>query len=93
MCFASDFIVVLKVCDKLYSTYLVDTLEHVDFMNNCFHRNVIYIYKPSRDTGHSDISRGDRVEYFHRDSASRRRRRKGNSVPGVITGPPCSLGL
>jgi hypothetical protein len=30
------------------------------------------------------------VEYLHRSPASRRRRRKGNPVPGGITGPPCS---
>jgi hypothetical protein len=28
-------------------------------------------------------------EYLHRSPESRRRRRKGNHVPGVITGPPC----
>jgi hypothetical protein len=32
-----------------------------------------------------------RVEYFHLSTASRRRRRKGNPVPGGIIGPPCSL--
>jgi hypothetical protein len=32
------------------------------------------------------------VEYLHRSPASRRRRRKGNPVPGSITGPPCSGG-
>jgi hypothetical protein len=32
---------------------------------------------------------GGRLEYLHRSPASRRRRRKGNPVPGGITGPPC----
>jgi hypothetical protein len=31
-------------------------------------------------------------EYFYRSPASRRRRRKGNSVSGGIIGPPCSWG-
>jgi hypothetical protein len=34
-----------------------------------------------------------RVEYFHRSPASRRKRRKGNPVPGGITGPSCSWGI
>jgi hypothetical protein len=33
---------------------------------------------------------GGGVEYLHRNPASRRRRRKGNSVPGSITRPSCS---
>jgi hypothetical protein len=36
---------------------------------------------------------GGGVEYFHRSPASRRRPRKGNPVPGGITGPPCSWGI
>jgi hypothetical protein len=32
-------------------------------------------------------------EYLHRSSVGRRRRQKGNTVPGVITGPPCSWGI
>jgi hypothetical protein len=35
---------------------------------------------------------GGRVEYLHRSLASGRRRRKGNPMPGGITGPPCSWG-
>jgi hypothetical protein len=35
---------------------------------------------------------GHGVEYLHRSPASRSRRRKGNPVPGVIPGPPCSWG-
>jgi hypothetical protein len=31
---------------------------------------------------------GDRLEYSRRSPSSRRRRRKGNPVPGGITGPP-----
>jgi hypothetical protein len=31
---------------------------------------------------------GGGVEYLHSSPASRRRRRKGNPVPGVITGHP-----
>jgi hypothetical protein len=31
--------------------------------------------------------RGGRLEYLHRSPANRRRRRKGNPVPGGITGP------
>jgi hypothetical protein len=34
-----------------------------------------------------------RFEYFHRSPASRRRRRKGNPVPGGITGPLCAWGI
>jgi hypothetical protein len=36
---------------------------------------------------------GGRLEYLHRSPATRRRRRKGNPVPGVITGVPCSWGI
>jgi hypothetical protein len=32
------------------------------------------------------------LEYLHRSLASRRRRRKGNPVPGIITGPPVTRG-
>jgi hypothetical protein len=32
---------------------------------------------------------GGGVEYLHRSPASHRRRRKGNPVPGGITGLPC----
>jgi hypothetical protein len=37
--------------------------------------------------------RGGEFEYLHRSLASRRRRRKGNPVPGVVTGLPCSWEL
>jgi hypothetical protein len=33
------------------------------------------------------------VRYLHLCPLSRRRRRKGNPVPGGITGPPCSGGI
>jgi hypothetical protein len=36
---------------------------------------------------------GGELEYHHRSPASRKRRRKGNPVPGGITGPPCSWGI
>jgi hypothetical protein len=36
---------------------------------------------------------GGGLEYLHRNPASRKRRRKGNPVPGGITGPPCSGGI
>jgi hypothetical protein len=36
---------------------------------------------------------GGGLEYLHRSPASRKRRQKGNPVPGGITGPPCSWGL
>jgi hypothetical protein len=42
--------------------------------------------------GHN-ISCGGRFEYLHRSPASRRRRRKGNPVPGGKTGPPCCCGI
>jgi hypothetical protein len=32
-------------------------------------------------------------EYLHRSPASRRRRRKGSTAPGGITGPSCSWGI
>jgi hypothetical protein len=35
---------------------------------------------------------GGGLEYLHCSPASRKRRRKGNPVPGDITGPPCSWG-
>jgi hypothetical protein len=35
------------------------------------------------------ISSWGGVQYLHRSPASRRRLRKGNAVPGGITGPPC----
>jgi hypothetical protein len=34
-------------------------------------------------------SYGGGLEYLHRNSESRIRRRNGNPVPGGITGPPC----
>jgi hypothetical protein len=36
---------------------------------------------------------GGGLEYLHRSPASRKRRRKGNPVPGGISGPPCSWGI
>jgi hypothetical protein len=36
---------------------------------------------------------GGGLEYLHRSPASRKRRQKGNPVPGGITGPPCSWGI
>jgi hypothetical protein len=36
---------------------------------------------------------GGWFECPHRSSANRRRRRKGNTVPGGITGPPCYWGI
>jgi hypothetical protein len=36
---------------------------------------------------------GGGLEYLHCSSASRKRRPKGNPVPGGITGPPCSWGI
>jgi hypothetical protein len=36
---------------------------------------------------------GGGVEYLLRSLARRRTRRKGNPVPGAITGPPCSWGI
>jgi hypothetical protein len=36
---------------------------------------------------------GGGIECFHRSPASRKRRRKGNPVPGGISGPPCSWGI
>jgi hypothetical protein len=35
---------------------------------------------------------GGGLEYLHRSPASRRRRWKGNPVPGGVTGPPCHWG-
>jgi hypothetical protein len=43
----------------------------------------IYMYDPC----------GGGLEYLHRSPASRKRRQKGNPVPGIITGPPCSRGI
>jgi hypothetical protein len=40
----------------------------------------------------SACPRGGGIEYFHRSPASRKRRQKGNPVPGGITGPLCSWG-
>jgi hypothetical protein len=39
-----------------------------------------------------DLVFKDGLEYLHRCPASRKRRHKGNQVPGGITGPPCSWG-
>jgi hypothetical protein len=36
---------------------------------------------------------GGGVEYLHSSPESRRRRSKGNPVPGYITGSPCSCGI
>jgi hypothetical protein len=33
---------------------------------------------------------GGGLEYLHHILASRKRRLKGNTVPGGVTGPPCS---
>jgi hypothetical protein len=41
----------------------------------------------------SPIPCAEGVEYLHRIPASSRRWRKGNPVPGGITGPPCSWGI
>jgi hypothetical protein len=35
---------------------------------------------------------GGGIEYLHRSPTNRKRRRKGNLVPGGISGPPCSWG-
>jgi hypothetical protein len=40
-----------------------------------------------------DLQVEGRLKYLHRSPASRKRRRKGNPVPGGITGPPCSWGI
>jgi hypothetical protein len=40
-----------------------------------------------------DTPYGGGLEYLHRCPASRKRRQKGNPVPGDITGPPCSWGI
>jgi hypothetical protein len=42
---------------------------------------------------HTKLKCGGGLQYLHRSPASRRRRRKGNPVPGGITGPPCSRGI
>jgi hypothetical protein len=36
---------------------------------------------------------GGGFEYHHRSLASRKKRRKGNPLPGAITGSPCSWGI
>jgi hypothetical protein len=41
----------------------------------------------------SETPRGGRFDYLHHSPASRRRRLKGNPVPGGITGPPFSGGI
>jgi hypothetical protein len=51
---------------------------------------------PRHEYNHSFLSsipvwRG--LEYLHRSPDSRKRRRKGNPVPGGITGRPCSWGI
>jgi hypothetical protein len=50
-------------------------------------------YKKCSAVQNSSIPCGGGVEYPHCSPASRRRRRKGNLVPGGITGPPCSWGI
>jgi hypothetical protein len=39
-----------------------------------------------RDSPSGNVRRGGGIEYLHRSPESRRRRRKGNPVPGGITG-------
>jgi hypothetical protein len=57
------------------------------------------LYGPCRDVLSSPLSLMNRrpcgggVEYLHRSSASRRRRRKWNPLPGGITGPPSPWGI
>jgi hypothetical protein len=50
-------------------------------------------YKQCQSCSGRDIPFGGGFEYLHRSPASRRRRRKGNPVPGGVTGPPCSWGI
>jgi hypothetical protein len=40
-----------------------------------------------------EVQCGGGFEYLHRSPASRRKWRRGNPVPGGITGPPCSRGI
>jgi hypothetical protein len=47
-------------------------------------------YKQGTSLELSSILCGGGFKYLHRSPASRRKRRKGNPVPGGITGPPCS---
>jgi hypothetical protein len=50
--------------------------------------------KERLDYEHSKVDTpcGGGLEYLHRSPTSRKRRQKGNPVPGGITGPPCSWG-
>jgi hypothetical protein len=51
-------------------------------------RATVEVFDPA-----SSIPCGGGVEYLYRSPASRRRQRKGNLVPGVITARPCSGGM
>jgi hypothetical protein len=44
------------------------------------------------DFSHPRSPCGGRLKYLYRSPASRKGRRKGNLMPGGITGPPCSWG-
>jgi hypothetical protein len=57
-----------------------------DFFNFDF-KDVGYIYRDM------SLQIGGGLEYLHRSLASRKRRCKGNPVPGGITAPPCSWGI
>jgi hypothetical protein len=59
----------------------------LSFLHTCKQYVILFIYYIVGETViHTPCGGG--VEYLHRNPASRRRRRKGNPVPGSITGPP-----
>jgi hypothetical protein len=60
-----------------WSWILLVSYQHILFINLSVH----YFYQC-----------GGGLEYPHRSPTNRRRRRKGNPVPGHITGPPCHWG-
>jgi hypothetical protein len=64
------------------------TIENAVF----YMRSVPGLYEEDQMDREDQVPCGGGVEYLHRSPASRRRRRKGNPVPGGITGPPCLWG-
>jgi hypothetical protein len=75
---------------ELYVCYFVNGKHMKSISWITFKYIQIYFY--GLVTG-KHVPRGGGLEYLHCSSASRRRRRGGNPMPGGITGPPSRWGI
>jgi hypothetical protein len=66
---------------------LLETMFHIRSVQSCYQR------REFRYGRRWWLPCGGGVEYLHRSPASRTKRRKGNPVPGGITGPPRSWAI